>query len=529
MTDAPDAAAPARPGAPLVEQAWLAAIAGWLPTQRWFAGKQRAIRSVAADAAVPITLGGTRAGDVVTIAVLRVSFAHGDDQRYVLPIAPVSIERTGLTPDDRRVITPLGHDLLLVDAMALSDTAAIVVSAAFRPDTRTGDGGTVTGRPRHERLVAHPAMVRPLSVEQSNTSVLIGTTHIAKLVRRVEPGPNPDAELPDHLAGRFGHVPGLVATLELHAAGDAEPADIVIVHDAVTNEGDLWTILVDRLQRELVQGATFDDRHLPLARLLGRRTAELHAALAAPVDDGDGPDAHVERMRPEPFTCAWQRHLLDDLHAGLAETRDALAAGATGARLPQALARADAAGLLRAPVDELLAPFARLATDLIDAVRIRVHGDLHLGQILATGPEGSDAFDVVFIDFEGEPGLPIADRLVKRCPLTDVAGLLRSFDYLGRQALRLATVAGAIADDRFDAVDAARAAWTGRLCDAIVDEYLNTIAPAHLVPADRADAQLLLDLYLLDKGLYEIRYELANRPEWVGGPLDAVTEMITHD
>jgi maltose alpha-D-glucosyltransferase/alpha-amylase len=512
-----------------VDQVWLAAIAGWLPSQRWFAGKQHSIASVSAESAVPITLGGTRVGDVVTLVVLRVAFVGGGEQRYVLPVAPVSAERTGLTPDDRRVIAPLDHDVLLVDAMSLPDTAAIVVAAAFRPDRRDGDGASLVGHPRRERLAAHPAMVRPLSVEQSNSSVLIGTTQIAKLVRRVEVGPNPDAELPAHLTPRFAHVPGLVATLELHLDGESEAADVLIVHDAIVNEGDLWTVLVDRLQRELVDGRAFRDSHLQLATVLGRRTAELHAALAASDHTEPGDDTRAMRMRPEPFTPTWQQHLLDGLHTGLAATRATLAGDTANAVVGAAFDRARAAGLLDAPADALLGVFDRLRHHAIDAVRIRVHGDLHLGQILATAPEGSPDFDVVFIDFEGEPARPIAERLEKRCPLSDVAGLLRSVDYAGRQALRLATLAGAVSPERFDGVDSERAAWTERLCGAIVDEYLTTIAPAHLVPADRADAQLLLDLHLLDKGLYEIRYELANRPEWAAGPLAAVTEMITHD
>lgn len=497
-----------------VDPAWLAAIAGWLPDQRWFAGKELTIRSVTVDAAVPITLGGTRAGDVVTFLVVHVAFERGDPQRYALPVAAVSAERSGLTPDDRRVIEPLGGDLLLVDAMALPDTAAIVVAAAFHDDAHTGDGASVRGRPRRERLVAHPAMVRPLSVEQSNSSLMIGTTQIAKLIRRVEPGPNPDVELPGHLSGRFAHVPGLVASLEIALAGADGPGDVLVVHDAIVNEGDLWTIVVERLRRELVGGELvggepFGDHHLETARLLGRRTAELHAALAAPVVGDDAESvARAARMRPEAITMAWQHDLVDHLHRSMARTRDALER------------RAGAGALAGAP-DALLARFDRLRTDTVDGRLIRIHGDLHLGQVLSTGG------DVVFIDFEGEPGVPIAERLVKRSPLVDVAGLVRSIDYAGRQALTLARRAGTVPDDRFDSAESARASWTARLSGAIVDEYLAAVAPARLLPADPADAQLLLDLHLLDKGLYEIRYELANRPEWVGAPLAAVTEMIT--
>ena len=505
----------------IVDATWLAAIAGWLPQRRWFAGKHLTVSAVTADAAVPISLGGTRISDTVVLIAVRVSFDGAPDQRYALPVAIVSIDRTGLGADDERVVARLDDDRLLVDAMALPDTAALVVAAAFRSDTHRAGGGAVRGRPRRARLVAHPSIIRPLSVEQSNSSVLVGSTHIAKLVRRLEPGPNPDAELPEHLAAAgFEHVPGLSATLELELPGESQLVDILVVHDAIANDGDLWSVLLERLHRELSDGDAFDDRHLPLVQLVGRRTAELHMALAAPADE----DADVaDRTRPEPFTLEWQHLLVGSLHDSLLATQAALATADLSHHTDEvrvAADRAHAVGLLTEPPEALLGEFRSLATELVDSVRIRVHGDLHLGQILSTGD------DVVFIDFEGEPGLPMERRLVKRSPLVDLAGLLRSIDYLGRHALRLAEEAG-IGLDHHAEVDQRRADWTRRLTAATVEEYLATIAPAHLVPARHADAQMLLDLYLLDKGLYEIRYELANRPEWVGGPLTAVTEMIT--
>ncbi len=149
-----------------------------------------------------------------------------------------------------------------------------------------------------------------------------------------------------------------------------------------------------------------------------------------------------------------------------------------------------------------------------------MHGDLHLGQILRSGN------DITFIDFEGEPGRPIGERRIMRSPLTDVAGLLRSIDYAGRSALDTAVDRGLVAAAERDHVDDSRAAWTRRACDTITSAYLDAVADAGLVPADRAAAKLLLDAYTLQKGLYEVRYELANRPDWVGWPLAAVSEMI---
>ena len=190
----------AGPAAGIVDATWLAAIAGWLPRRRWFAGKHLTVRAVTADAAVPISLGGTRLSDTVVLIAVRVAFDGAPDQRYAVPVASVSMHRTGLTADAGQAIARLDDDRLLVDAMAVPDTAALVVAAAFRSDVHRAGGGAVRGHPRRARLVAHPSIIRPLSVEQSNSSVLVGGTHIAKLVRRLEPGPNPDAELPEHLA-----------------------------------------------------------------------------------------------------------------------------------------------------------------------------------------------------------------------------------------------------------------------------------------------------------------------------------------
>jgi maltose alpha-D-glucosyltransferase/alpha-amylase len=162
--------------------------------------------------------------------------------------------------------------------------------------------------------------------------------------------------------------------------------------------------------------------------------------------------------------------------------------------------------------------FDRLRHEKFDAKRIRVHGDLHLGQILWEG------HDVVFIDFEGEPGAPMAQRTIKRSPLADVAGLLRSFDYAGRMALHTAVERGRVSD--LDDVDAWRRDWTRRNHAALLDAYFEHIDPAGLIPVADDDRRLLLDIYSTTKALYEVRYELANRPDWVTWPMSAILEML---
>ena len=260
-------------------------------------------------------------------------------------------------------------------------------------------------------------------------------------------------------------------------------------------------------------------------RLLGRRTAELHVALAASVDEHTDAGTSPTDTRPEPFTLEWQQLLVE--LAARQPARDPGRARGSGATrhhaddAGRAIDRAKQADCSPDPPTRCSAHSIDSAPQLVDSVRIRVHGDLHLGQILSTGD------DVVFIDFEGEPGLPIEHRLVKRSPLIDLAGLLRSIDYLGRHALRLAEVAGVGA--RRPRARSRPARRTGRSASparSSTRTWRRSPRPTWFRPI-APTPQLLLDLYLLDKGLYEIRYELANRPDWVGWPLTAVTEMIT--
>ncbi len=477
------------------------AVARWLPGRRWYLGKEQTIRQASIDEVVALP----SAADDVALLIVRVAFTEGDDHRYAVPVARIPAARV-TSEREAAVIARLDGGAMLVDAMAVADTAYAVVHAALRKRTLRAQHGSVSGRPRRSGLIQLAGSVRdvhPVGVEQSNSSVILGQRLIAKLVRRVEPGQNPDVELPAHLAARgFGNVPGVAATLEVDIVGEPEPVDVVIVHDAVSNEGDLWAWMLDELAMSIEQhdglaGAT--DTTTWLAELLGRRTAELHRGLAD--DDGD--------LAPLPFTLLWQRGLLQTLRNGVRATQRVLRRAGIDDSLTAVLDR---------PVDDLLARFEPLRTRKLDARRIRVHGDLHLGQVLWNGS------DVTFIDFEGEPTRPMGERRLMRSPLTDLAGLLRSIDYAGRHAVEHAVARGLATPSA--ELDADRAAWTAATATACATTYRTEIESAELIPADPADVDLLLGVYLLDKALYEVRYELASRPDWVRWPLAAVGEMI---
>jgi len=318
----------------------------------------------------------------------------------------------------------------------------------------------------------------------------------------------------------------VAATLDIDLLGEPAPANIVVIHDAVPHESDLCVKTLDELGLAIDGVLSSDIRRehngaTGIAELVGRRTAELHRALANDSTSaltGKGP-RRASPMAPEGFTLLWQRSILQTLRTSIRSTqRDLRRARRNGRLTEEATAQA---GVLDDRLDQLMDRFDRLRHDKFDAKRIRVHGDLHLGQILWTG------HDIVFIDFEGEPGAPMAQRNIKRSPLADVAGLLRSFDYAGRMAVHTAIERGRVTD--LDDLDTWRQQWTRRNRNALLDAYFDAINDAGLVPADHGDRHLLVDIYAVTKALYEIRYELANRPDWATWPMSSVIEMLPGD
>ncbi|MEJ7800727.1 MAG: hypothetical protein WKF60_09415, partial [Ilumatobacter sp.] len=318
------------------------------------------------------------------------------------------------------------------------------------------------------------------------------------------------------------NAPGVIATLEVDLPGETAPATVMVVHEAVEHQTDLWVRVLDDLSLRIddavlfadVAGVADADPCSPLAPLVGRRTAELHHALA-----GAGSDTPLDAsMRPEPFNLQWQRSIVQAVRNSVRATQRELKRHLRSGRLGD---RAD--GLARTLVDrgdELITRFDRLATDRLRASRIRIHGDLHLGQILWTG------HDIVFIDFEGEPGQPIGQRRIKRSPLGDVAGLLRSFDYAGRVAIDTMIERGRVTGNDLDALETWRRRWTELSQQELLTAYRDEMADTDLIPEDDDDLTLLLDVYVITKSLYEVRYELANRPAWVAWPMSSLVELL---
>jgi len=365
-----------------------------------------------------------------------------------------------------------------------------------------------------------PPTVHRLHVEQSNTSVRFDSGLMLKLIRHIEPGINPDVELGQHLTDRvrFTHAPRFAGVVR-HASATGEQSALAVLHEFVWSQGDAWSFTVGELRRYLeneagvpFDGMSDDARPEPLfasqAAVIGARTAELHLALA----DARGEPAFV----PEPFGAADARAVVTRIRARLRRVTPALRRFARGE--PDDPLAEDARAILaigRAAAGRLAIPAAALA----GLKKIRCHGDYHLGQLLWTRGDFS------IVDFEGEVGLPLAARRAKTSVFTDVAGMLRSFQYAAGVALR------EYAAGLPDPAAAERAApWARffeqRASDRFRDAYFSAAAGASFVPGDVETRRRLLSLSLLDKALHELEYEIDHRPDWVPIPLRGVATIL---
>jgi maltose alpha-D-glucosyltransferase/alpha-amylase len=248
--------------------------------------------------------------------------------------------------------------------------------------------------------------------------------------------------------------------------------------------------------------------YLPAVALLGKRTAEMHLALSRPTDD--------TAFNPEPFSMLYQRSLFQSMRTRLNHSFDLLQH-----RLPTLSENLQLLGtevLNRRKV--LNDYFYRITRLPIEAQRIRCHGDYHLGQVLFTGK------DFAIIDFEGEPDRPISERRIKSSPLRDVAGMLRSFHYVARAALR--TEASSLV--HHSATDIPLEEWLNSWSQwsstAFLQSYLEGMSGSKLLPQSAAQLEQLLNMFILEKSLYELSYELNNRPDWVDIPLEGIASIL---
>jgi len=516
-------------------------LVAWALERRWFRGKARRVESAEVVGIVPLDVRGLDAA----LVVLRVQYAEGEAEDYLVPLARVDGAAAAALAADRpnAVVGPVGPaGGVLVDALRIPAVAERLAAGIGRGDRWQGDAGVLVARPteayrdlRGDGRGRLPAV--PSRGEQSNTSIVLGERLILKVFRRLEAGVNPDLEVGRVLTRRgFAHAPAVAGALEYEpAVGEAGAA--AILQAFVPNDGDAWSSTLETLEDVLEAAATRGDAPPPVAtsvagllalagqrpppavrdmagafidrvHLLGERTGELHLVLAGDPDDA--------AFAPEPDDAAYRRHVHRAVRAATRRSFDLLRR-----RLPTlpdaARADAEAALALRAGVDDRL---ARLLERPSGGLRIRVHGDFHLGQVLDAGR------DFAIIDFEGEPGRPIAERRTKQSPLVDVAGMLRSFSYAAAGTLVRRAGGGDVGAATIARLEPWVEAWTAWVSASFLAGYRETVGDAPMLPPDDDGWAVLLEAFLLQKALYELDYELNNRPAWVGIPLQGILGLL---
>jgi maltose alpha-D-glucosyltransferase/alpha-amylase len=509
------------------------ALVPYIKRQRWFAAKSRTIRDARFSDWVMLRGGATPA----FMALVTVNYTEGEPETYVVPLALLAGE-----PATRAIADTPGAVVAritgarkgaIVDGLLDDDVCGRLIEASDAETRLRSMRGTLRGVRAAGVVLPDERKWARAAADSSNTVVFVSDRYVLKLFRRLDPGPNPEFEIGQALtAAGFTRIPALASALLYERTG-TEAATMAVVQAAVANQGSGWTFTIDELRRyyervtarvnrpdadSIPEGAdvavttdgpepppffaALEGWYLGAAATLGRRTAELHLALA----DADG-----ERFAPERLDRARLRTMSSN---AVAHANGVLTLLAARADSLSDESRARAAAVLQAGGS--LLDGLRAIEHLRDAgQRIRVHGDYHLGQVLRTEE------DFVILDFEGEPARTLAERRDKYSPLKDVAGMLRSFHYAAYAALFAFAQTSPGAADRLAPWADAWQHWVSR---AFVAAYRQTMADSRLLPQGESfDA--LLQALTLEKALYELGYELNSRPDWAAIPLTALMTL----
>jgi maltokinase len=448
-----------------------ATVAAWLHDQRWYASKSRAVSALDAEEAVEVS-----ADPPLLLLLAQARFATGAHELYQLPLSLLTPEAAG----ERPRVAGAGA-LVAVDSLADPELARPLLKAmASGTEIETDDGCVRFAHVTETGPLPLDATARPMGVEQSNSSIVFGEETVMKVFRRVEPGINPELEILRFLTAReFPDIAPLRGWYEY--AGKSFAATLGVAQRFLGDTADGWGLALEQIRTDpaafIVELGT-----------LGRVTAQLHNALAS--DSGD-PAFSPEEPSQESLSL---------LVATIDEDIERV--------------------FVRLPDDERVAPIAGRGLDVREQISqraqlgvggrsIRTHGDYHLGQTLH---RRDPAHPWVIIDFEGEPARPLFERRQKASPLRDVAGMLRSFAYA---TSAVAIMHGQPAPGQFE--DRAR--------QAFLEQYFTHIDPA-LLPAGETAVLNLLSIFELEKAVYELKYELDNRPDWLPIPVAGIARLL---
>jgi maltose alpha-D-glucosyltransferase / alpha-amylase len=476
-----------------------AALPAFLHTCRWYGDKSGEIAAVEWFDLGSIALDGAQLKN----GIISVALGTGERSWYALPVV-VDPHHSELTP-----ITQVQSEsgvAFIYDAIEHPLFAQWLVTLLTDPDHAESQQVGAAWRPtRALDQIGHwpsAAQARVSRAEQSNSSIVFGDRIMVKIFRKLRAGTNPDVEMGRYLTEEtsFDSMPAVLGELQVSLPNDGQ-ASFGVAQRFIESDADGWQHALDYLKSIVSASSTSELGHqawISSMRILGETTAELHLELARTSANRD--------FNPEPVVqtdvLAWER-----------EVEDSLAKVESRLRRLSALENEDAslvAAFFEA-VPRLEARAARFDR-LIGTSKIRIHGDFHLGQTLRT-PDGK----FIFLDFEGEPLRPIAERRAKSSPLRDVAGMFRSFNY-ARGVTERSNPAN---EDSASLL----VGWERETRDSFLGGYFDRSGRARFLPDSTEDMREALAAWELHKALYEILYELDNRPSWMALPLSATLKL----
>lgn len=512
----------------------------YLMKVRWFGGKARGIYSlrVAAAAELPTIK------QSAILLLIEVTYKSGLPEMYQLPVmfAKTHHEKTIEENYPNAIIcniqvgevTGILYDAYFNDRFQealirnMGDNTCIAISAR--------DGIAFTGNKELADYTKSTETIRPrvLSAEQSNTSVTYDKKYFLKFYRKVDRSVNPDLEIAQFLTeqAQFKHTPAYVGAIEWRSGGGT--IVLGMMQELVDNSVDGWTYMLDKLsvynekvlasnglvahfEGDLVNPVPFeqlpeDTKQLLDATvadrmtLLGIRTGQLHLALASGIDKAE--------FRPEEFSLHYQRSLFSSFQALLRTAYQSLEQhmGKLSER-----AKPDAEEVLNLK-NQVANRLKKIYSKKFDTVKARTHGDYHLGQTLFTGN------DIMILDFEGEPARSYSERRLKKSPLRDVAGMIRSLHYAAYISL---FQNNSINKDEIESLTPYAEQWYHYMRGFFMHAYLEKVKGSAILPKEKEDLQIILDTYILEKAIYELYYELNNRPDWVIIPLRGIKAIMT--
>ncbi|MDY6856297.1 MAG: putative maltokinase, partial [Thermodesulfobacteriota bacterium] len=515
----------------------------YLKDCRWFGGKARRIQrtTIVENIILKTPLQDTR------MLFLEVVYSEGLSDMYLVPLSFASKERSEkiMRESPKALICRVKNEEkegILYDGVYDAGFRENLLLHMARRFTVKGMHGEVSGCPGNLLKSLNRTKTLPLTksqvlqTEQSNTSFLYEDSLFLKLFRHIEEGINPDLEIGKFLTEKAGftHIPSFAGAVEYRRTG-CEPIVLGILQEFVPNEGDAWkytlhslelyysNILTNmgelretpKLSSSLPDIASSEPHPLlqeviggvysEMIRLLGRRTGEVHLALSQDSTDSE--------FRPEPFSLLYQRSLYQSMQSLTKRILGLLQERLRG--LPPETR--DKAKKVLSMEDEIINRFSPLLKKKVSAMKIRIHGDYHLGQVLFTGN------DFVIIDFEGEPARALSERRLKRSPLRDVAGMIRSFHYAAHMSL---FKEASLRPEDIPPLEQWADLWYKGISGIFLRSYLDTVSDALFLPSQEEELNAMLQAFLMEKAVYELGYELNNRPDWIIIPIKGIEDLL---